>query len=64
MSTQIETKIALVTGANKGIGYEIARQIGKTRAIMLLGARNADAGRPPPALSSRTASRPPGYRWT
>lgn len=39
-----ETKIALVTGANKGIGYEISRQIGLTGAIVLMGARNPGRG--------------------
>ena len=37
-------KIALVTGANKGIGFEVARQIGRTGATVLLGARNQPAG--------------------
>jgi NAD(P)-dependent dehydrogenase (short-subunit alcohol dehydrogenase family) len=37
-------KVALITGANKGIGFEIARQIGRTGATVLLGARNKAAG--------------------
>lgn len=37
-------KIALVTGANKGIGLEIARGLGRAGATVLLGARNAEAG--------------------
>jgi NAD(P)-dependent dehydrogenase (short-subunit alcohol dehydrogenase family) len=37
-------KIALITGANKGIGFEIARQIGRTGATVLLGARHRSAG--------------------
>ncbi len=38
------TKIALITGANKGIGFEVARQIGRTGATVLVGARNAALG--------------------
>lgn len=37
-------KIALVTGANKGIGLEITRQIGRTGVTVLVGARNKAAG--------------------
>lgn len=35
-----ETKIALVTGANKGIGYEIAMGLGKLGLTVGVGARN------------------------
>ncbi len=38
-----ETTVALVTGANKGIGYEIARGLAARGSTVLLGAR--DAGR-------------------
>jgi len=37
-------KIALVTGANKGIGFEIAGRIARAGATVLLGARNESAG--------------------
>jgi NAD(P)-dependent dehydrogenase (short-subunit alcohol dehydrogenase family) len=40
-----ESKIALVTGANKGIGYEIARGLGSAGATVLLGARDSERGR-------------------
>ena len=43
MSTA-EGKIALVTGANKGIGLETARQLGKLGATVLLGARDLAKG--------------------
>ncbi|MFF0269629.1 SDR family oxidoreductase [Kribbella sp. NPDC004536] len=37
-------KIALVTGANKGIGNEIARQLGAAGFTVLIGSRDAERG--------------------
>jgi NAD(P)-dependent dehydrogenase (short-subunit alcohol dehydrogenase family) len=39
------TTIALVTGANKGIGLETARQLGARGATVLAGARDEERGR-------------------
>lgn len=38
-------RIALVTGANKGIGLEIARQLGQQGICMLVGVRHSKRGR-------------------
>jgi NAD(P)-dependent dehydrogenase (short-subunit alcohol dehydrogenase family) len=40
-----ERKIALVTGANKGIGLQAARELGTAGWTVLLGARNPELGR-------------------
>jgi NAD(P)-dependent dehydrogenase (short-subunit alcohol dehydrogenase family) len=44
MTTATSTPIALITGANKGIGFEVARRLGERGATVLLGARDPDRG--------------------
>jgi NAD(P)-dependent dehydrogenase (short-subunit alcohol dehydrogenase family) len=39
-----DKKIALITGANKGIGKEIARQLGKLGTTVIIGARDEKKG--------------------
>jgi NAD(P)-dependent dehydrogenase (short-subunit alcohol dehydrogenase family) len=43
--TTTEKKVALVTGANKGIGKAIAAGLAREGFVVLLGARNAERGR-------------------
>ncbi|MGB7157376.1 MAG: SDR family oxidoreductase [Tepidisphaeraceae bacterium] len=44
MATNQDKKVALVTGANKGIGLETARQLGQRGYHVLIGARDAGRG--------------------
>ena len=37
-------KTALITGANKGIGFETARQLGKQGVTVIVGSRNKERG--------------------
>lgn len=39
-----ETRVALVSGANRGIGLEIVRQLARGGLTAVIGARNADKG--------------------
>lgn len=38
-------KVALITGANRGLGFEIAQQLGKQGMHIILGTRDPDKGR-------------------
>lgn len=38
-------KVALITGANKGIGFEVARQMAKSGWTVLAAARSEELGR-------------------
>lgn len=46
-------KVALITGANKGLGLEIARQLGQQGIIVVLGARQGKAEAPAAALRAQ-----------
>lgn len=40
----LDRQVALVTGANRGLGLEVARQLARRGVFPVLGARNADRG--------------------
>lgn len=45
MNAQTTSKIALITGANKGLGFGIARKLGQQDITVLIGARNEEQGK-------------------
>ena len=45
MTEHSNKKVALVTGANKGIGYETARQLARRGVAVLIGARDEQRGK-------------------
>lgn len=45
MNAQTRKKVALITGANKGLGFGIARQLGKQNITVLIAARNDSRGK-------------------
>jgi NAD(P)-dependent dehydrogenase (short-subunit alcohol dehydrogenase family) len=45
MAQEQKGKTALITGANKGIGFEVARELGSQGVTVLLGARNTELGK-------------------
>src|SRR3954471_23226870 len=45
MSNKLSAKVAFITGANKGIGLETARGLGKLGFVVVLGSRDEARGR-------------------
>jgi NAD(P)-dependent dehydrogenase (short-subunit alcohol dehydrogenase family) len=54
-----ETRVALVTGANRGIGREVARQLAGRGLTAVIGARDAEKGRAAAAGLAAAGAAPP-----
>ena len=64
MTDPAQPRIALITGANKGIGYEVARQLGELGITVLLGCRDLALGEAAAARLRPAASTPGRWPWT
>ncbi|HEY3667107.1 MAG TPA: SDR family oxidoreductase [Polyangiaceae bacterium] len=45
MTQNSQTKVAFITGGNRGIGLETARELGKLGVTVVIGARDAESGK-------------------
>ena len=45
MTSDTDTKVAFITGGNRGIGLETARELGRLGIAVVLGSRDLDAGK-------------------
>jgi len=57
----MDHSVALVTGANKGIGKEIARQLAAAGLTVYVGSRDAGRGK---RTAGRSAPTPGCWSWT